>query len=190
MAIPFYFRAVHKNGEVLLDGGMRNNYPVDIAKAMGADYIIGSDVAIHRELNELNSPVDFLLQTITLLASGTNGPAREMLNVGVQHELAGYTMLSFDDASVDDIIDQGYQNAIRQKEMFEDIANRVAGERSPEVTSHPSAINLARTKIKVDEVRFVGMEYARQTIIGPLRVAAQWCDISGFTLYASIGFDF
>jgi hypothetical protein len=35
-----------------------------------------------------------------------------------------------------------------------------------------------------------GAEYARQTIVGPLRVAAQWCDITGFTAYASIGFDF
>ena len=35
-----------------------------------------------------------------------------------------------------------------------------------------------------------GAEYARQTIVGPLRVAAQWCDITGFTTYASIGFTF
>lgn len=27
MAIPFYFRPVRENGEILLDGGMRNNFP-------------------------------------------------------------------------------------------------------------------------------------------------------------------
>ena len=158
MAIPFYFRAVRQNGEVLLDGGMRNNYPVDIAKMMGADIIIGSDMSIHRELNELNSPVDFLLQTITLLASSTNGPARAMLDLGVHHELKGYTMLSFDDASVDDIIDQGYQNAIQQKELFESIAQCVAGKKDPGVASHPAAINLAQTKVRVGEVRFLGVK--------------------------------
>ena len=158
MAIPFYFRAVRQNGEVLLDGGMRNNYPVDIAKAMGADIIIGSDMSIHRELNELNSPVDFLLQTITLLASSANGPARKMLDVGVHHELKGYTMLSFDDASVDDIIDQGYQNAIQQKELFEAIAKVVAGKREPEVASHPAALNLAQRKVQVKEVLFRGIQ--------------------------------
>ena len=121
MAIPFYFRAVRREGEVLLDGGMRNNYPVDVAKALGADIIIGSDMSIHRELNELNSPVDFLMQTITLLASSTNGPAQEILandrNVGVHHELKGYSMLSFDEASVNDIIDQGYRNARENQAM-------------------------------------------------------------------------
>ena len=76
MAIPFYFRAVRQNGEVLLDGGMRNNYPVDIAKAMGADIIIGSDMSIHRELNELNTPVDFLLQTARCWTSASTTNSR------------------------------------------------------------------------------------------------------------------
>ena len=157
MAIPFYFRAVRQNGEVLLDGGMRNNYPVDIAKAMGADIIIGSDMSIHRELNELNSPADFLMQTITLLASSTNGPAREMLDLGVHHELKGYTMLSFDDASVDDIIDQGYKNAIQNKELFESIAACVVGKGAPQVATHPAAVNLAQQKVLVDHIAFNGI---------------------------------
>ena len=162
MAIPFYFRAVRQNGEVLLDGGMRNNYPADLARAMGADIIIGSDMSIHRELNELNTPVDFLLQTITLLASSANGPARDLLDVGVHHELKGYTMLSFDDASVDDIIDQGYQNALQHKEMFESIAAVVAGKAMPDIPSHPAAINLAQTKVRVKEVRFTGIREDEQ----------------------------
>jgi len=162
MAIPFYFRAVRQNGEVLLDGGMRNNYPVDIAKAMGADIIIGSDMSIHRELNELNTPVDFLLQTITLLASSANEPARAMLDLGVHHELKGYTMLSFDDASVDDIIEQGYQNALLQKDLFKSIAACVAGKENPGVAGHPAAVNLAQTRIRVSEVRFNGIKDEEQ----------------------------
>ena len=35
-----------------------------------------------------------------------------------------------------------------------------------------------------------GAEYARATMVGPLRVAAQWNKIFGFSAYASIGFDF
>jgi hypothetical protein len=35
-----------------------------------------------------------------------------------------------------------------------------------------------------------GAEYARQTMVGPLKVAAQWGPIFGFSAYASIGFDF
>ena len=35
-----------------------------------------------------------------------------------------------------------------------------------------------------------GAEYARQTVIGPLKVAVQWSDLTGTTAYAGIGFDF
>ena len=41
MAIPGAFAPVRKDGMVLVDGGISNNFPVDIAKAMGADIIIG-----------------------------------------------------------------------------------------------------------------------------------------------------
>lgn len=44
MAIPGAFAPVRKNGMVLVDGGISNNFPVDLAKAMGADIIIGVDV--------------------------------------------------------------------------------------------------------------------------------------------------
>ena len=162
MAIPFYFRAVRQNGEVLLDGGMRNNYPADLAKAMGADIIIGSDMAIHRELNELNSPVDFLMQTITLLASGTNGPVQEILDLGVHHALDGYSMLSFDAKSVDDIINQGYQNALQHKDVFEAIASCTVGKKQADVASHPAAINLAQQKVRVGKVRFEGFRESEQ----------------------------
>ena len=161
MAIPFYFRAVRQNGEILLDGGMRNNFPVDVARAMGADIIIGSDMAIHRELNELNSPADFLMQTITLLASGAMGPSLEMLSkdgVDVHHELKGYTMLSFDEKSVDDIIDQGYQNALKYKEFFEKVAALTAGRETPDAARHPAAVNLAQRKVAVSGIEFRGIQ--------------------------------
>ncbi|MCR5277600.1 MAG: patatin-like phospholipase family protein [Bacteroidales bacterium] len=165
MAIPFYFRAVRQNGEVLLDGGMRNNFPVDLAKAMGADIIIGSDMAVHRELNELNSPVDFLMQTITLLASSTMGPAKEMLDLGVHHELEGYNMLSFDDESVDDIIGQGYRNALTHQDAFASIAALTAGKPAPPVSTHPAAVNLAQETVRVSRIDFRGISEDEQRAI-------------------------
>ena len=35
-----------------------------------------------------------------------------------------------------------------------------------------------------------GAEYARQTMVGPLRVAVQWGRLNGLSGYASVGFDF
>ena len=157
MAIPFYFRAVRTEGAVLQDGGMRNNFPVDLAKEMGADIIIGSEMSVPRQLDELNSPVDLLFQIITLLSKETAGPAREMVDFEVYHELKGYNMLSFDDKSVDDIINQGYQNALANKESFEAVAALVAGKAVPTVRRPAPAVNLAQKKVRVGSIRFEGI---------------------------------
>ena len=44
MAIPGVFTPVRQDSMVLVDGGIVNNYPADVVKAMGADVIIGVDV--------------------------------------------------------------------------------------------------------------------------------------------------
>ena len=62
MAIPGVFSPVRKDSMVLVDGGLRNNFPVDIARQMGADVVIG--VTVQEDLKEaydLKSTSDVLL---------------------------------------------------------------------------------------------------------------------------------
>ncbi len=44
MAIPGVFTPVVMEGKTLVDGGLCNNFPVDVARRMGADIVIGSTV--------------------------------------------------------------------------------------------------------------------------------------------------
>ena len=48
MAIPLAFNTVQINGKTLVDGGLLNNLPVDVAKEMGADYIIAVDLTVNK----------------------------------------------------------------------------------------------------------------------------------------------
>lgn len=45
MSIPGVFTPIRKDSMVLVDGGMTDNFPVDIARQMGADIVIGIDVS-------------------------------------------------------------------------------------------------------------------------------------------------
>ena len=45
MSIPGVFAPVRTEGMVLVDGGLRDNYPTALAQEMGADVIIGVDVS-------------------------------------------------------------------------------------------------------------------------------------------------
>ncbi|MBR5905062.1 MAG: patatin-like phospholipase family protein [Bacteroidales bacterium] len=157
ISIPFYFRAVRTDGAVLLDGGMRNNYPVDIAREMGADIIIGSEMHTRQGLDELNSPVDLVLQTINLLGAATLDRTLHMPDLNVHHGLSSYNMMSFDDASVDGILEEGYQDALSHKDEFEAIAARFKDAAPLSVNPRRTAVNIATTKVRVSDIRFEGV---------------------------------
>lgn len=44
MSIPGVFKPVIQDGRMLMDGGLLNNLPVDVVKAMGADVVIAIDL--------------------------------------------------------------------------------------------------------------------------------------------------
>jgi NTE family protein len=56
MSIPGVVRPVKLNGKLLVDGGVANNLPIDIAKALGADHVIAVDIDLPAKSEaELNS---------------------------------------------------------------------------------------------------------------------------------------
>lgn len=171
MAIPGYFRPVRIEGMVLVDGGTRNNFPVDIAKAMGADIVIGSEMPTPRTLADLGGLANLIMQNITLMSVDICEANRKNTDILLQHELKGYTMLSFDSKSVDDIIAQGYAKAVENKEAFEKIAKRVgaaAGAAGAPAQERRQAIDLAKRKVRVGEIRYEGVtEKESQYIISP-----------------------
>lgn len=67
MAIPGVFTPVRQDSMVLVDGGIVNNYPADVVKAMGADIIIGVDVQnALKKADKLNSVPDILGQIVDI----------------------------------------------------------------------------------------------------------------------------
>ena len=44
MSIPGAFSTVERDGRILIDGGVINNFPADVVKEMGADIIIGVNI--------------------------------------------------------------------------------------------------------------------------------------------------
>ncbi|NNK20767.1 MAG: patatin-like phospholipase family protein, partial [Flavobacteriaceae bacterium] len=60
---PSLFQPAEVDGQILIDGGVLNNYPVEELRAMGADIVIGVDVQHGlRDRSSLASATDILLQ--------------------------------------------------------------------------------------------------------------------------------
>lgn len=78
-----------------------------------------------------------------------------MADVNVNHPLEGFSVMSFDEQSVDEIIRQGYQNTVALKDKLTPIAQRV----KCDLDTRPqgTATNISNRKIKVDQVLFNGI---------------------------------
>ena len=68
MSIPAVFAPVEINGQLLVDGGMVDNIPVDVAREMGVDRVIVVDIGTPlRPRKQLTTVFDILNQSTTLM---------------------------------------------------------------------------------------------------------------------------
>ena len=67
LSIPTIFAPVEWGDALLVDGGVVNNLPVDIAKEMGADIVLAIDVSspVHTKI-DINNIYDIIFQSITV----------------------------------------------------------------------------------------------------------------------------
>ena len=115
MAIPAVFTPVRKDSMVLVDGGAVNNYPVDVAKAMGADYIIGIDVqSDKRNANELTSAKDIIFQLVNMMGSDLYKENLKNTDVYIKVNVEGYSSASFTPDAIDSLIRRGEEAATAQ----------------------------------------------------------------------------
>lgn len=113
MSIPGVFAPVDLDGMVLVDGGMVNNYPVDVALAMGADYIIGVDVQSPLlKASELKSVKDIFGQIINLQGEKKYRENLRNTDVLIKVDVTGYSAASFTKEAIDTLMVRGERAAM------------------------------------------------------------------------------
>ena len=70
LSIPGLFTPVWLDGRLLVDGGVSNPVPVDVARSLGADVVIGVDVLVRPEEVRLSGIPDWRDRTLGLTAGG------------------------------------------------------------------------------------------------------------------------
>jgi NTE family protein len=96
MSIPGYFAPTEYNGQMLVDGGIVNNYPVKEIKDLGAQIIVGGDVQSGlSSKEELNSITSILDQVMSFYRMDKNhiGDSLTDLHVRIKME---YGMMDFE----------------------------------------------------------------------------------------------
>ena len=114
MAIPAVFSPVRIGNMVLVDGGLQNNYPADLAREMGADIIIGVTVqGPLKTASELGSTMAILSQIIDVNCMNKYNDNLAITDVPIRVDVTGYSAASFTQAAVDTLIRRGEEEAMR-----------------------------------------------------------------------------
>ncbi|MCD8030558.1 MAG: patatin-like phospholipase family protein [Bacteroides sp.] len=115
MAIPGVFAPIRMNNWVLVDGGMTNNYPTDVAKKLGADIIIGVDLQTPPlTADELVGVGDILGQILKLTTQNNHDENVALTDTYILVDVEGYSTASFSPAAMDSLTHRG-EKAAREK---------------------------------------------------------------------------
>lgn len=128
MSIPGIFAPVRVDGMVLVDGGLRDNYPTTLARDMGADIIIGVDLSeLRRTYMDVNNIGDIFGQGIDMLGRDMFEKNVNVPDVKIKPDLREFNMMSFNPVSIDTMITRGYMAAVARDSLLREVAAKTAG---------------------------------------------------------------
>jgi NTE family protein len=187
MSIPAVFAPVELDGRLLVDGGMTDNIPLDVAREMGVDVAIVVDIGTPlRNRKQLTTVVDVLNQSITLMTRRNSEEQLAALHkddILIQPSLASFGVTDFGRA--EEMIDAGYRATkmldarLANLKPSQPLDTELSAARAPsERTPIISAIKVENdSKVGDDVIRY----YIRQHIGQPLDLGRLQTDMG--TLY-------
>lgn len=137
MSLPAVFAPVSMNGQLLIDGGLVNNYPVDVARQMGADIVIGVDVQnpLRSEEELQNDVIGQMNQLIALQSQDRWKENVKQTDVYIKVNVDGYNSASFTTVAIDTLIERGRIAAEAVSDTLAVIARRLNVK--PKTRPHP-----------------------------------------------------
>lgn len=120
-SFPTLLNPVEIDDKLLIDGGVANNFPADLMKEKGVDYIIGVDVQsnlIGRE--KLNSAVSILNQIVSYDIYDNSIKGKKYVDTYIKPDISNYTVVSFDKSN--EIVGKGEEIAKKYRKVFDSLA--------------------------------------------------------------------
>ncbi|PTX45172.1 NTE family protein [Christiangramia gaetbulicola] len=125
-AIPTILSPIKVDDQLLTDGGVANNYPVEELKRRGAEIIIGVDVQdtlVKRD--KLRSVFEIMSQISNFRTIGDMKEKIPMTDIYIKPNISPFSVMSFEDGRA--IIDSGKVAALRKLPQIKDLADRTEG---------------------------------------------------------------
>jgi NTE family protein len=106
---PGIFNPVKVDGRLLTDGGIKNSVPVNIAKSLGADYIIAVDVGFCVKRGKMENIFQMILQSLQIIGEELNKYQADAADAVIKVDLPGIDQVAFNRSK--EIIARGMEAA-------------------------------------------------------------------------------
>lgn len=122
MAIPSFIEPVNDNGTYYVDGGLVNNFPVDIALTLDADIIIAVDITAGETIINNSSNIITVLDKISTYAGDKNTAVNKKLaNIVISPNVKNHDTIDFN--NLKPLILAGEQAAIESEKVLWNLSN-------------------------------------------------------------------
>ena len=152
MAIPAAFSPVRIGDKVLVDGGLRNNYPADIAREMGADIIIGVTVqGAPKTSEDIGHTISILSQIIDVNCKNKYDENLAITDVPIRVNTEGYNAASFTSSAITELIRRGEEEAMKHWDELIALKQRIGIDDDFNPEPHtPKSTSALTEKVKVN----------------------------------------
>lgn len=140
MSIPGVFTPVKKDGMILVDGGLVNNYPVDVAREMGADIIIGTTVQNGLlDTDSITNIVDILSQLVSISTRTKFDDNIKDTDLHFEVDTKDFSTMDFKPDVIDSMIHRGWNTVHDQWDELMAIKKKIniPADYSPEPIPKP-----------------------------------------------------
>ena len=125
MAIPGVFQPSVREDKLLVDGGVVNNFPTDVAKEMGADIIIGVDIRGNLLPRERLATMDGVFsQMVNFLGQGKDSINKSNCDILIKPDITGYSVGSFSNEAADTLIRRGEIATLQSLEQIRQLKKK------------------------------------------------------------------
>ena len=136
MSLPVIFRPARTDdGRYVIDGGVLNNLPTDVARELGADYVLAVDTnnAIGRQdvLSEevLETLTGASFQFLDLITQVNSVPSYELADWVLVPELDSFATIAFD--QMEEIFEVGDKCVEDNQAVFDELEEKLQGRENP-----------------------------------------------------------
>ncbi len=167
MAVPFFYSPVKFEGKFLFDGGVYNNFPVDIMKDdFSPDIVIGANVAEKRkEVYPSETDEEILQDALIFLFLDKVDPGKlSETDIFLEPDLEGLTALDFDQAPR--LIKAGYDQTIAKMAQIKERIKRRVGK--AEIEERRKNFRSSFKDYTFGELRLIGFEPKQEKFLKSL----------------------